>query len=125
MPTWATSISLKSCIYKSFQSALVVAVINIQIPTLLGDLINTISKISSSQPVSNFVKEMKMPTFKLIYLYCTQSVFTFLYISLLACVGERLSSRIRQHLFASIIKQDIAFFDTHKTGELVNRLIMV
>ena len=50
-----------------------------------------------------------------------QGVFTFLYISVLSHLGERFAVRLRTALFHSIIQQDIAFFDSHKTGELVNR----
>jgi ATP-binding cassette subfamily B protein len=37
-------------------------------------------------------------------------------------IGERLVARIRCRLYSSILKQEIAFFDEHKTGELVSRL---
>ena len=43
------------------------------------------------------------------------------YISLLSAVSERTAARMRTRLFESIISQDIQFFDSHKTGELVNR----
>ncbi len=36
--------------------------------------------------------------------------------------GERLVRSLRQRLFASIITQDLGFFDKTRTGELINRL---
>ena len=36
--------------------------------------------------------------------------------------GYRVVCRIRRDLFAAIIKQEVAFFDTNRTGELTNRL---
>jgi ABC transporter fused permease/ATP-binding protein len=36
--------------------------------------------------------------------------------------GERVVTRLRRQLFASIIRQDVAFFDEVRTGELTNRL---
>lgn len=36
--------------------------------------------------------------------------------------GERLVARVRQQLFQALIAQDISFFDSAKTGELMNRL---
>ncbi|XP_022085601.1 ABC transporter B family member 1-like [Acanthaster planci] len=36
--------------------------------------------------------------------------------------GYRVVCRIRRDLFASIIRQEVAFFDTNRTGELTNRL---
>lgn len=37
-------------------------------------------------------------------------------------VGERVVARLRNTLYSKIISQEIAFFDSHKTGELVSRL---
>eukprot|EP00057_Strongylocentrotus_purpuratus_P010880 XP_011665354.1 PREDICTED: ATP-binding cassette sub-family B member 8, mitochondrial-like [Strongylocentrotus purpuratus] len=51
-----------------------------------------------------------------------QAVCTCGYIAILSSVGERLATRLRTALFTSLLKQDIAFFDIHHTGELVNRL---
>jgi ABC-type multidrug transport system fused ATPase/permease subunit len=36
--------------------------------------------------------------------------------------GERVVARLRNRLFASILRQEVAFFDQRKTGELVSRL---
>jgi ABC-type multidrug transport system fused ATPase/permease subunit len=36
--------------------------------------------------------------------------------------GERVASQMRRDLFASIMRQDIEFFDSHKSGEIVSRL---
>lgn len=51
-----------------------------------------------------------------------QGLLTFVYISLLSAVGERVAARMRKAFFKTIVSQDIAFFDSHKTGEIVNRL---
>jgi len=36
--------------------------------------------------------------------------------------GQRVVARLRQQVFSAIIKQDIKFFDTNRTGELTSRL---
>ena len=36
--------------------------------------------------------------------------------------GERLVARLRRKLFASYVQQDLAFYDSQKTGELMKRL---
>ena len=36
--------------------------------------------------------------------------------------GQNITAALRRKLFGSIIKQDTAFFDKNKTGELINRL---
>jgi ATP-binding cassette subfamily B protein len=41
---------------------------------------------------------------------------------LFSIAGERTVARIRKDLFRSLVDQEIAFFDQHRTGELTNRL---
>ncbi len=36
--------------------------------------------------------------------------------------GERVVARLRRDLFSSIVRQEVGFFDSQRTGELVNRL---
>ena len=50
-----------------------------------------------------------------------QGLLTAAYISMLSAIGERVAARLRCKLFESIIHQDIEFFDSHKTGELISR----
>ena len=38
-------------------------------------------------------------------------------------MGERMADDLRKQLFDALLKQDIAFYDQHKTGELVNRYV--
>ncbi|KAK2158178.1 hypothetical protein LSH36_175g04051 [Paralvinella palmiformis] len=102
-------------------SALAVAILNIQIPLMLGDVVNILTKYTTESN-GDFVQDIKAPALKLCYLYGFQGLLTFVYISLLGSLGERVATRLRKRLFESIITQDIAFFDTHKTGEIVNRL---
>ncbi|KAH8396319.1 hypothetical protein KR222_008114, partial [Zaprionus bogoriensis] len=107
-------------------AALVVAFINIRIPNLLGDLVNTLARYANTyvmDPIHNsFVKDVSAPVANLLSLYMLQSGFTFMYIYLLSRVGEQMAARLRQDLFRQMLLQDVAFFDEHRTGELVNRL---
>ncbi|KAK5582082.1 hypothetical protein RB653_003665 [Dictyostelium firmibasis] len=41
---------------------------------------------------------------------------------LLALAGHRIIARLRREMFASLLKQDMAFFNERKTGELMSRL---
>ena len=52
-----------------------------------------------------------------------QALSTFVYITVLSISGERIAVRIRKALFNAIIKQDIDFFDSCKTGELISRYV--
>ena len=46
--------------------------------------------------------------------YCTTFFFLFL--------GQRISQALRSRVFSSLLSQDTAYFDRHKTGELLSRL---
>ena len=108
------------------QAALLVAFINIRIPNLLGDLVNTLARYANTyvkDPVHNsFIRDVSKPASNLLSLYFLQSGFTFVYIYLLSRIGEQMAAKIRQDLFKQIVLQDISFFDANRTGELVNRL---
>lgn len=104
-------------------AALIVAMLNIQLPMQLGNIINILTKFTQDCTAGvSFMSEMKDPALKLVGLYVAQSVFTCAYISLLSGVGERIAAKLRCLLFESILRQDIAFFDKTRTGELVDRL---
>ncbi|XP_063695488.1 mitochondrial potassium channel ATP-binding subunit [Culicoides brevitarsis] len=106
-------------------TALVVAYLNIQIPTLLGGLVNALSKYAKNAAEfdrGQFLQDMKPHAINLFTCYIGQSIFTFMYILLLSQIGEQMATKIRQDLFRQIIVQDLAFFDENRTGELVNRL---
>ncbi|XP_074661022.1 mitochondrial potassium channel ATP-binding subunit-like [Tubulanus polymorphus] len=103
-------------------SALAVALVNIQIPVYLGDLVNIVSKFTSEMPPADYIEQLRQPVIKLISIYGVQGILTFVYISLLQTMGERISVDLKTKLFDSIVLQDIEFFDRTKTGEIVNRL---
>ena len=50
------------------------------------------------------------------------SVGGFVRCSILSIVGERFVARIRNQLYSTLLIQEIAFYDTHKSGELTSRL---
>ncbi|CAG5133666.1 unnamed protein product, partial [Candidula unifasciata] len=105
-------------------TAMGAAMVNIQIPLMLGEVTNIVTKFAAetTSDVAQFLAEIKLPAVKLLCIYCLQGLLTFSYISLLSVVGENLAARMRKRLFNSLLQQEIAFFDTHKTGELVDRL---
>ncbi|XP_069158314.1 mitochondrial potassium channel ATP-binding subunit isoform X3 [Procambarus clarkii] len=105
-------------------SALIVALANVQVPILLGDVVNVVTNFNSeaANDGRDFIQEISAPCVKLIKLYLAQAIFTFSYITFLTRMGERMADSLRQQLFSALLEQDIAFYDQHKTGELVNRL---
>ncbi|XP_028328180.1 mitochondrial potassium channel ATP-binding subunit [Gouania willdenowi] len=97
------------------------AVLNIQIPLMLGDLVNVVARYLREN-VGNYTNEIRGPALQLLGLYGIQGLLTTGYIILLSRVGERVAADMRKTLFASLLRQDVAFFDANKTGQLVNRL---
>ncbi|MDY7226879.1 ABC transporter ATP-binding protein [Hyalangium rubrum] len=51
-----------------------------------------------------------------------QAIAVALRYYLFTTAGERVVTRLRQDLFASLMSQEVGFFDERKTGELTNRL---
>uniref|UniRef100_A0AAR2K887 Mitochondrial potassium channel ATP-binding subunit n=1 Tax=Pygocentrus nattereri TaxID=42514 RepID=A0AAR2K887_PYGNA len=97
------------------------AALNIQIPLMLGELVNVVAQ-HLREHAGNYMRDIRAPAFKLLGLYCLQGLLTSGYIILLSRVGERVAADMRKTLFTSLLRQDVAFFDANKTGQLVNRL---
>jgi len=58
----------------------------------------------------------------MVAIFAVQGVAIALRYYLFITAGERIVTRLRRDLFSSLVSQEIAFFDQHKTGELTNRL---
>jgi ATP-binding cassette subfamily B protein len=58
----------------------------------------------------------------LLALFAVSAVFTFSRAYLFTLAGERFVARLRRQLFSHIVGQEIGFFDTQRTGELINRI---
>ncbi|KAL7886855.1 hypothetical protein AOLI_G00045760 [Acnodon oligacanthus] len=97
------------------------AALNIQIPLMLGKLVNVVAQ-HMREHAGNYMRDIRAPALKLLGLYGLQGLLTSGYIILLSRVGERVAADMRKTLFTSLLRQDVAFFDANKTGQLVNRL---
>lgn len=106
----------------AIMASLLAAFFNTLIPVSLGSVVNAVSGMLKGGLQSEVYHNLKNSSLSIIGLYICQSLSTFLYISMLAVVGERLATRIKYDLFTSIISQDIEFFDKQRTGELVDCL---
>jgi ABC transporter fused permease/ATP-binding protein len=58
----------------------------------------------------------------LVVIFLIQAIATGLRYVLFSVVGEHVVARLRVALYQSLMRQEIAFFDEHRTGELTNRL---
>uniref|UniRef100_A0A2K6FVD5 Mitochondrial potassium channel ATP-binding subunit n=1 Tax=Propithecus coquereli TaxID=379532 RepID=A0A2K6FVD5_PROCO len=101
--------------------ALGAALVNVQIPLLLGQLVEIVAKYTRDR-VGSFMTESRNLGTHLLILYGIQGLLTFGYLVLLSHIGERMAVDMRRALFSSLLRQDIAFFDAKKTGQLVSRL---
>ncbi|NWR66473.1 ABCB8 protein, partial [Bucorvus abyssinicus] len=101
--------------------ALGAALLNVRIPVLLGQLVNVVARCARSH-LTGYLQEARRPALRLLTVYCLQGLLTFGYIALLARVGEQVAGSMRKALFVSLLRQDVAFFDANRTGQLVNRL---
>ncbi|XP_074754270.1 mitochondrial potassium channel ATP-binding subunit isoform X2 [Athene noctua] len=101
--------------------ALGAALLNVRIPVLLGQLVNVVARCARGH-ITGYLREARSPALRLLAVYCVQGLLTFGYIALLARVGEQVAGSMRKALFVSLLRQDVAFFDANRTGQLVNRL---
>ncbi|XP_037371253.1 mitochondrial potassium channel ATP-binding subunit [Talpa occidentalis] len=101
--------------------ALGAALANVQIPLLLGQLVEIVAKYTRDH-VGSFLTESRNISAHLLLLYGLQGLLTFGYLVLLSRIGERMAVDMRRTLFSNLLRQDIAFFDATKTGQLVSRL---
>ncbi|XP_023420733.1 mitochondrial potassium channel ATP-binding subunit isoform X2 [Cavia porcellus] len=101
--------------------ALGAALVNVQIPLTLGQLVEVVAKYTRDH-VGSFVSESWNLSTHLLILYGVQGLLTFGYLVLLSHIGERMAVDMRRALFSSLLRQDIAFFDAKRTGQLVSRL---
>uniref|UniRef100_A0A915DFY0 ABC transmembrane type-1 domain-containing protein n=1 Tax=Ditylenchus dipsaci TaxID=166011 RepID=A0A915DFY0_9BILA len=100
---------------------IIAAILNIQIPILLGDLINVIAK-SLTAKVAVEISKINPIAAHLLVLYAGQAVFTFLYITCLSIMGERIAADLRVRLFEHLLQFDMTFYDQQRTSELNDRL---
>ncbi|NXR18790.1 ABCB8 protein, partial [Cinclus mexicanus] len=101
--------------------ALGAALLNVRIPVLLGQLVNVVARCARGH-VPTYLREVRRPALRLLAIYCLQGLLTFGYIALLARVGERVAGNMRKELFSALLRQEVAFFDATRTGQLVIRL---
>ncbi|VDL71178.1 unnamed protein product [Nippostrongylus brasiliensis] len=105
-------------------SAILAALVNIQLPIYLGELIDKMAEIIKDQArgISTDLNILKPQVIKLVVCYTVQALLTFCYISFLTVLGERMAADLRVRLFNHLLTMDMAFYDSQKTAELSARL---
>lgn len=88
-------------------------------PLFFGKIIQV---CSSDEDNEKRMHRLYIYSIELLIILAFGGVFTIIRGWLFTLVGERLVRRLRSDLFQKIVSQDISFFDSNKTGELMNRL---
>lgn len=87
---------------------------------LFGDLIDSFGQNQDNNRVVHVVSKVSL---NFVYLAIGCGVAAFLQVACWMVTGERQAARIRNLYLKTIIRQDVAFFDTEtSTGEVVNRM---
>ncbi|EGG15734.1 RasGTPase-activating protein [Cavenderia fasciculata] len=96
--------------------ALIISSISsLAIPAFFGQIVEVVSTTRSMATLNN-------STISLLIIFILGGIATLVRSWLFYLAGQKFVARMRRELFAAIVKQDIAFFDQSRTGELVNRL---
>ena len=91
---------------------------SVAMPAFIGFIIAAITSSSSADPK----RDLEIATITLVGIFTAGGLFSFLRGWLYTLAGERVVARLRRNLFRHLIAMPISFFDTNKTGELMNRL---
>lgn len=92
--------------------------VTLAVPYCLGKVINVIYNTPKEEMRSKLTKICQF----LILFFIIGGLANFGRVYLINLTGQKIVNRIRTMVFSSIMKQEIAFFDINKTGELINRL---
>ncbi|OXA59539.1 ATP-binding cassette sub-family B member 10, mitochondrial [Folsomia candida] len=98
---------------------LVSSVVTMSIPFCLGKVIDIIYTGDNPETTKDNLKKVSLA---LLGVFLIGGLCNFGRTYLMQLSGQRITNKMRTNVFSSILKQDIAFFDKNKTGELINRL---
>jgi len=89
-------------------------------PHYIGETISEIIKAEEEGTLA--LRPYKTPVIKLLISAACCSIFSSCRGATFLIIGGRASVRLRQSLFDTLMRQEIGFFDTTKTGELTSRM---
>ena len=89
--------------------------LNLSLPTIVGWFIDDIMDGGGTEVINGYAVTLLLT-------FVGVGIATFFRSYLFTVAGERIVMRLQGTLFEALMRQDIAFFDTHRTGELTNRL---
>ncbi|XP_034240500.1 ATP-binding cassette sub-family B member 10, mitochondrial-like isoform X2 [Thrips palmi] len=104
---------------------LVSSAVTMSVPFAIGKLIDMINeqlKSSSEMDKEKLQKQLSQFCGVLLLVFALGGACNAGRVFLMNTAGQRISKSIREKVYQSMIRQETAFFDRHKTGELLSRL---
>lgn len=117
-------LSLAKPEYKSLAGAIgllfISSAVTMSVPFCMGKIIDII--YSTSQDTTQMVETLSYVCKILCGVFVLGGAANFGRVYLIQVSGQKVITRLRERLFKAILKQETAFFDRTRTGELINRL---
>lgn len=117
-------LSLAKPEYKSLAGAIgllfISSAVTMSVPFCMGKIIDII--YSTSQDTTQMVETLSYVCKILCGVFVLGGAANFGRVYLIQVSGQKVIKRLRERLFKAILKQETAFFDRTRTGELINRL---
>lgn len=117
-------LSLAKPEYKSLAGAIgllfISSAVTMSVPFCMGKIIDII--YSTSQDTTQMVETLSYVCKILCGVFVLGGTANFGRVYLIQVSGQKVIKRLRERLFKAILKQETAFFDRTRTGELINRL---
>ncbi|KAJ3339550.1 ATP-binding cassette, sub-B (MDR TAP), member 8 [Entophlyctis luteolus] len=104
------------------------AAVNLATPVAIGELVAVVQGLASHRNPSGMsvpdivANEIAAPSLKLLGLFVAQGILTCIDINFVTVLGERIALRLKHDLYQALLRQDMAFFDSHMQGEVIGRL---
>ncbi|KAI1773033.1 putative ABC multidrug transporter [Hypoxylon cercidicola] len=111
-------------LFISFAGAILGGVLTPLIAVIYGQLVGVFDDYTgSSSPASETRK--RLAEFSLYYVYVSIAIFVLIYVSTVGFyyVGERVARSLREAYLKAVLRQNMAYFDTHEPGEISARIM--
>ena len=89
--------------------------VSLSYPLVIGKVVDLITQGEATELID-------FAALGLVVLFAALGLLTALRVYLFDVAGERVVADLREQLYSSLVRQEVAFFDSRRTGELINRL---
>ncbi|RGP79565.1 multidrug resistance 3 [Fusarium longipes] len=104
--------------------AIIAGALNPLVPVIYGLLVNVFNGFSNGSVEASKLRS-EISTFSLYYVYLSIALFVFTYLGTLGFYfsGDRIARALRIAYLEAVIRQNMAFFDVLRPGEISNRIM--